>query len=276
MNQKNLDYLKENLKYHGFGEKLYPELQKNIEQGFPEFKLSMQNEYGKDKLNADLYFRRSDQSDMYFFNRYDAKLTNEKESQSQSFYLNKGSGVTLKEAYNLLEGRAVNKDLINNEGQKYNAWMQLDFKNQDENGNYKMKQFHQNYGYDLEKALSVLPVKELNNPEEKEKLVRSLEKGNIQSVSFEKDGNQERMFVEANPQFKTVNVYDGQMKKIQKDVSHQRQSTGQASAKDLKQEQNKEVKEEKSEKQTLQPGKQNNENSLLPKKRTNNKGLSIS
>ncbi len=197
--------------------------------------------------------------------------------QSIVFQLNKGSGVTLKEAYNLLEGRAANKDLINNEGQKYNAWMQLDFKNQDENGNYKMKQFHQNYGYDLEKALSVLPIKELNIPEEKEKLVRSLEKGNIQSVSFEKGGNQERMFVEANPQFKTVNVFDGQMKKVQKDVSHQSKSTGQASAKDLKQEQNKEVKEEKSEKQTLKPGKQNNENSLLPKKRTsNNKGLSIS
>ncbi len=33
MNEQNLQYLKDNIKYLGFGEKLYPELQKNMEEG---------------------------------------------------------------------------------------------------------------------------------------------------------------------------------------------------------------------------------------------------
>src|SRR4051812_36012269 len=208
MNQKNLDYLKDNVKYLGFGEKLYPELEKNIQQRFPEFKLHLINEFGKDKIEADLYFRRSNESDMYFFNRYDAKLTGNKESVLQTFYLTKGSGVTLKEAYNLLEGRAVNKDLTSQDGQKYNAWIQLNFNEKDQNGSYKIKQFHENYGFDIEKSLHALPVKELNSVPEKERLLASLQRGNIQSVTFEKDGNQSKMFIEANPQFKTITVFD--------------------------------------------------------------------
>ena len=42
-------------------------------------------------------------------------------------------------------------------------------------------------------------------------LLRSLEKGNLQSVTFEKDGSTSKVLVEANPQFKSINIYDGQM-----------------------------------------------------------------
>ena len=60
-----------------------------------------------------------------------------------------------------MNGRAVNKDLTTKEGQKYNAWVQMDFKDTDSNGNFKMKQFHENYGYNIEQALAKLPIKEL-------------------------------------------------------------------------------------------------------------------
>jgi hypothetical protein len=215
MNEQNLDYLKDNLKYLGFGDRLYPELEKNIQQGFPEFKLSVQNEYGKDKLDADLFFKKSDQSDMYFFNRYDAKVSNDAGTQSQSFYINRGNGFTLKEAYNLLDGRAVNKDLTNNEGLKYNAWVKLDFTDKEQNGNYKMKHFHQNYGYNLESSLSKLPVKELNDEKQKEMLIRSLERGNVQTATVIVGGKENRWHLEANPQFKTINVYDDKMQRVQ-------------------------------------------------------------
>ena len=51
-----------------------------------------------------------------------------------------------------MSGRAINKDLTTKEGQLYNAWMQMDFKETDKNGNYQLKQYHTNYGYDLEKS----------------------------------------------------------------------------------------------------------------------------
>jgi hypothetical protein len=48
-------------------------------------------------------------------------------------------------------------------------------------------------------------------------LLHSLEKGNIQSVTIEKDGFTHKMFLEANPQYKTMNLYDADMKRVLKE-----------------------------------------------------------
>ncbi|TEB41085.1 hypothetical protein D0809_27325, partial [Flavobacterium circumlabens] len=119
------------------------------------FTLNYTAKYGTDTANATLNFKNSDQSDMYFFNSYKVELQkeNSKEALEQTFYINKGSNITMKEAYNLMEGRSINKDLINKEGEQYNSWIQMDFKQTDTNGNFKLNQYHQNYGYDLEAAL---------------------------------------------------------------------------------------------------------------------------
>src|ERR1044071_10399868 len=102
---------------------------------------------------------------MYFFNSYQLNLKQENTSDimKQTFYINKGNNITLKEAYNLMNGRAINKDLTNKEGQVYNAWVQMDFKETDKNGNYQLKHYHQNYGFDLEKELTKYSIKELEN-----------------------------------------------------------------------------------------------------------------
>lgn len=219
MNLQNLDYLKENLRLMGFGDKLHADLEKNIQQGFPEFVLKMQSEFSGKNMDTALYFKRSDQSDMYFFNRFDAHLHHRNDASKdvqQTFYLNKGHGVTLKEAFNLLEGRAVHKELSGKEG-KFNAWIQLDFKEKEENGNYKTKQYHQNYGYNLEASLKAFPIKELGNEQQRERLMMSLQKGNVQSLTMTAGGREQMFFVEANPQYKTVTVYDAHMKMLNKE-----------------------------------------------------------
>src|SRR5688572_3374627 len=152
---------------------------------------------------------------MYFFNRYQATLRNENPEldKSQTFYNFKGYGITSKEAFNLLSGRAVNKDLVDGNEKPYNAWLKLDFTEKDKNNNYKVNYFHSGYGYDLESTLKKYPIKELNNDEEKSKLIKSLQKGNIQQVTFVRNGKEERMYVDANPQYKSLNVYDSTMQK---------------------------------------------------------------
>jgi len=50
MNQQNLEYLKDNLRFMGFGDKLHADLEKNIQQGFPEFVLKMQSEFSGQNL----------------------------------------------------------------------------------------------------------------------------------------------------------------------------------------------------------------------------------
>lgn len=90
----------------------------------------------------------------------------------------------------------------------------MNFKETDSGGNFKLNHYHQNYGYDLEAALQKHSIKELQTPQYKEDLMNSLKKGNIQSVTFVVNGEERKQFVEANPQFKTVKVYDSSMQRI--------------------------------------------------------------
>jgi hypothetical protein len=280
MNEQNVNYLKEQVKYMGFGEKLHAELEQRIVKGKPEFQLLFQATVNQKPFEAVLNFRKSDNSDMYFFNSYTAKLDkNDNKSVEQTYYINKGKGLTTKEAYNLLDGRAVFKELTNKEEQPYNAWLQLDFKNKEKHGNYILKQYHEHYDYDLAKSLSGLPIKELQTDTQRMELVKSLEKGNLQAVTVEHGGRQQKIFIEANPQYKTINLYDGQMYRLKKDDLIQNQYKAPSQTTKPQQESaeklnGKEVHTDKVVKvkgQKEKASKQAKDNSLLPKKRANRK-----
>ncbi len=214
MNQKNFDFLKETLKYLGFDDKLNAELEKNMKDDNTEFRLQQVYEFNKKPIDATLYFKKGGQQELYYFNKYQATIKIKEEQRTTVFYIDKNSGVTLKEAFNLLQGRSVFKELSNKAGEVYKAWLQLDLQQKEESGNYKQKQFHENYGYDVVQAIEKLPIPELQDQKQKDILVKSLKKGNLQSVNFENEGLVEKMFIEANPQFKSITVYDGKMKKV--------------------------------------------------------------
>ena len=57
------------------------------------------------------------------------------------------------------------------------------------------------------------PIKEKLDAGEKEKLFKSLEKGNLTQVTFAKEGREEKMYVTANPQYKTLDVFNSKMEK---------------------------------------------------------------
>nr|WP_295933634.1 hypothetical protein [uncultured Dyadobacter sp.] len=241
MNQKNLEYLKDQLKYSGFGEELQSKLAENLQKAQNEFSIKHVTRYGKDELSVSLNFKKSTNSDLYFFNNYRAELQKPaaEGKVSQTFYINnEGRNITQKEAYNLLDGRSVNKDLVNKEGQFHNAWLKLDFKETAANGNYKMRQFSPQYGFELEKTLAKLPIKELADDAAKVKLFESLERGNRQAVTFQTDQGEQKRFIEANPQFKSVTVYDESQKRI-------RQSEDQSKSQDNKQSAKQETNQKK-------------------------------
>jgi hypothetical protein len=280
MNNENFQYLSDNLKYMGFGENLKPELEKKLNEGNAEFQLHYKAEINKKPFEVTMNFRKSDTSDMYFFNNYHASLQKSNgEKVEQTFYLNKGKGITGKEAYNLLDGRAVHKNLVTKEGQPYMAWQKLDFENKDKNNNFEVHPYHQNYGYDLKAAIAEYAVAELKDPEKEKALMQSLQKGNIQSVTIEKDGSSHKMFIEANPQYKNVTLYDSNMKLVAKESLAQYKAGvekgGKAVKEDLEESKKKDLKQEpKPDKQKVE---KKNEKSLLPKKREGKaKGLGVS
>ncbi len=277
MNEKNLEYLKDNVKYMGFGDKQNEALEQHLKEGKDSFHLTFNTEVNKKPFEAALQFRKSENSDMYFLNSYNASLQRSNgEKIEQTFYLNKGKGVTAKEAYNMLEGRAVYKELSNKAGEPYKAWIQLDFDNKDKNNNYEVKQFHENYGYDLKMALSKYAVSEMDGSEKEKALVQSLQKGNIQSVSIEKDGSNHKIFIEANPQFKSVTLYDGQMKRVQKESLEQFKSVHQSQITGRKQEQKQDVKKDlKHDVKKTPKQKVTNDLGNTQKKPSRKKGISV-
>jgi len=213
MEKDNLSILRETLRYLGFGDTLTfdDELVREVEKGNREFQLTTDVHFDDwSRLEATLYFRKAGQHDMYFLIRYTADLQyadNPDLNKAQTFYIFKGAGVTLKEAFNLLQGRAVNKDLTGDDGEKYNAWIQLDFTTRTPMGNYKTRQYRQAYGYDLEQVLNTYPIRELQDEELKASLIKSLKKGNIHTVTFSKTNKIEKMYIEACPQFKMITIH---------------------------------------------------------------------
>lgn len=218
MNTQNLDFLKKSLLNLGFGEQVNAALEKNINKKVPEFTLAAKHEFNQQKVDYTLHFKGGENQENYFFNKFDTTLHKGKEKEeNQTFYINKGNGVTAKEAFNLMEGRAVYKQLYNKEGEGYHAWLQLDDKNLTQNGNKEIKRFNENYGFDLESVLKDKGIKELTTPEGTENLFRSLKKGNTQQITVERNGEDKKYFIAASPQFKTVDLYDHQMKKIKRE-----------------------------------------------------------
>jgi hypothetical protein len=229
MNENNFDYLKDQVKYTGFGDALEGDLRRNIEQQQPAFSLKHDAFYGNDKVSAELNFKKSEQTDMYFFNSYNVSLQKEgrPETLDQMFYINRGNNITLKEAYNLMEGRAVHKELTDKQGEKYNAWVQLDFKDADAKGNFRHNHFHEKYGFNLEGALGKHEIKELQNTSHKDDLMNSLKKGNLQSATFIKDGQEVKQYIAANPQFKNVTIYDEKQQRLDSTQSKDQQQSQQ-------------------------------------------------
>jgi hypothetical protein len=250
MNEENLKFLKDGLVYMGFGTKLHDELDAKIKGQAKEFQLSVQGEYKRptgetEKVDYKLDFRKSETTDMFFFNRYKATLLNDLDpakEKGQMFYVDRGRGVTAKEAFNLLDGRSVNRDLLTKNNEPYNAWLKLEFSTQDKHGNFEVKKFTPGYGYDLLATLKKYPIKELDSSESLVRLTASLEKGNVQAVTFVREGREEKMHIEANPQYKSLNVYDESMKKVFQGNEKKEGREPEASKK----------KEEKSEKQEIE------------------------
>jgi DNA repair protein RadC len=214
--QKNLDYINNQIKYLGFGEGLNKSLKEAMDSGKEKIDFPISKEFfspnkpeQKQEVGFTLHFAKGKESNMYFLNSYSAQLKglSSEMNNEQKFYINRGKGFTSKEAFNLLSGRTVNKDLTNKEGETYNAWVKL--KPSEENArNRDFQIFNENYGFDLKETLSKYPIKEMETPEAAERLLNSLKKGNTQSVTFIQNGEESSKFISANPQFKNLSIHN--------------------------------------------------------------------
>ncbi|MNV10907.1 hypothetical protein D3C71_1014500 [compost metagenome] len=232
MKEENAQYLEKRLVYTGFGEELIPELRQNMAEGKEKFELKFEKEINGKKVEANLKYSLSNQGN-YFFNAYDLKINQtDKEPLERTFKVDNKETFSLKEAFNLLEGRSVLKSYSNFEKGKEDSkitelqsWSYLDASiknnkretaNEGENGvvTKNIAVMRKCNDYDLDSLVSMYPIKNIEIPGKKADLVQSLQRGNLQSVLLEKDGEYKKHFIEASPKFKTINIYNEQMVKL--------------------------------------------------------------
>lgn len=145
MNENNLEFLKNTLERLDFPVEVGNKLQKEIDikEQKPEIKLEHEVNRNNETVKFDLNFRKSDTSDMYFFNSYQATLKTgiEAHDKTQEFRIRNGNNMGMDEAFNLVAGRAVHKSMVNGDGDAYQAWLKVDFSQKDNYGNQKMEHF---------------------------------------------------------------------------------------------------------------------------------------
>jgi hypothetical protein len=218
--KKNFDFLKDQIKFLGFGEdaSLHEELNKKINSDAKEFTISTSSDKTsfQNKASFELQFNRSEETNNVFFNKYDARLTNEKRDVDlQHTFAVKNNGFTAKQAINLLEGRSVKTEITNpNTTEKEVAFVKLKL-NEEKNdkGNFKLQVYNKNYGVDTAKIVDKSNLV-FKDEKHKEITIKSLEKGNIVAVKMKDKGTETEGKAILNPQYKTLNLYDNNMKRL--------------------------------------------------------------
>jgi hypothetical protein len=199
----NYEMLCRDLKFLGFGELLQASLRDAMDGKTDKFGLTFKGKINLDKITARLNFKRLTDSGNIHFTDYDLMVRD----RMQQFRIFKGRGVTVKEGYNLLCGRAVFKQLSGREGKKFNVWLQLDLETMEEEG-FKTNMFYDNYGFDLETTLSLFPIEPPSSNWNTSMLVKSLQKGNLQPAFLKGSDVLKSVLLEASPKEKTIRIQE--------------------------------------------------------------------
>lgn len=135
-----------------------------------------------------------------------------------SVFVDRGKGFNVVQSSNMLMGRAVFRDdLVSRAGEQYKAWNVYQFDEpKDKYGNYKIKQYTEGYGFNLEKELAKYMIKELDDPQKAANVIDELKDGNKPYIKvIDQEGNELPLRVEAVPRYTNLNFQqlNGRMEK---------------------------------------------------------------
>jgi hypothetical protein len=209
MSKENFDFLNRTIKFLGFGEDtmLNQLLEAEMVKEQPEFDLYTDAFFDHYiRTEAKLNFVLLDQKGIYILHHYTATSHYEQDptkDKTREFHIFKGTGVTFKEAFNLLDGRAARIDQRNRDEELYRVWVQLDFEERDTHQNYKYKYYRY---FDLDKVLDKYPIAEMEAEATRKMVIASLERGNKHLITLN-TAKPEPKWIEANPAERTIRIY---------------------------------------------------------------------
>ena len=163
MKTEHVNFLHETLKYLGFGVNtpLNNALDEQLSREPDAFTLHTEVSFdGETMIEATLFFKRGkgEYTDRYFFNKYDAVLRfldrpGEERKLTVQIERNR-RGITFKQAFNLLQGRYVQRKVVDQNSETHDWWLHLEFKVRAVNGNPYLRYYKGRF--DLEKALDAV------------------------------------------------------------------------------------------------------------------------
>jgi hypothetical protein len=115
--------------------------------------------------------------------------------------------MSVKEGFNLLNGRAVFKQRKAKNGQIYNEWIELDLNVKEENG-FKANVYPESYGFDLSPLIDSMLIDTPSPNWDRSMLIRSLEKGNLQAAFIRQEGTHRKVYIQANPRERSITVLE--------------------------------------------------------------------
>ena len=242
MNENNLEYLKKSLEYLGFGKKLYDVLENAIRREIPTFSLGIEtklrpaesknpNAERTETLQFKINFNRSKESDQYFLNNYLVTLAKKNDPivREQTFDFARDHRITALQAYKLLSGLSLEKEVYlkstneqvaqgSEQAQKTPVWLKLNLDITDAYGNHPLRTFRPEYGYDLVKTLAAYPIKDIESPDKLQEVLTTLRNGNYYHTEMLIGNKNVPVSIAANPQIKTLDVFDKNMKEIRQET----------------------------------------------------------
>ncbi|MHC0447158.1 hypothetical protein ACWA1F_17230 [Flavobacterium sp. 3-218] len=94
-----------------------------------------------------------------------------------------------------------------------NRGKQFNFYDKDKLDNYRLHEYPEAYKFNLSNVLNTLPLKG-DDDDSFESLANSLKKGRREEAVLLIEGREMKVFLEANPRFKTLTFYNDRMQKI--------------------------------------------------------------
>ncbi|RDC54348.1 hypothetical protein DU508_21745 [Pedobacter chinensis] len=237
MNEKNFEYLKKLLDNLGFGTRLNGVLQQALEKGFNTFTLGLNNSYlseesrilgtpNKDIVKYRLNFAKSKNSDSVFLNDYQVFLFKPLEitPRSHAFDLERDHRITALQAYRLLSGFSIQKDvfLSRREGIEPNEaqpeskklWLKINLDVIDAYEQHPLRKFYPEYGYDLGASIDKYPFTNLSSGPIREMALQDLAKGKLFKTEMRLFDQVFPVYVAANPQSRSLEIYDKALSRI--------------------------------------------------------------
>ncbi|WP_119789610.1 hypothetical protein [Flavobacterium anhuiense] len=202
----NKKVLEEQLVKSGFHE-AYGKVLENMQEQQLNFTVPVSYHISENERLDHLLQFVKDAQGAYQFDGFRSILHNDSSPSSRSthyFKNEKTESFNAAEAYEMLAGRAVLKS---------GTWKQFNFYDRDLNDNFRMHEFPQAYGYNISNALRGIPLKN-DDYETFESLADSLKKGRREEVVLLIEGREMKVFLEANPRFKTLTFYNDRTQKL--------------------------------------------------------------